>query len=302
MSEAWAAVNVAAALLWTEPGTKRPHDRLMLGAATDPAAWADGMDDDMRLWLVGRVDSQLLYGERVVVTERAGDWLRVAAADQRTDKDGRGYPGWLPAAQVCASGVVLDELGWLAIAVVTAPLAVLYADAAGREPVTGRSWHPRLPRLAAEGPMLAVRRPDGGVGYVAAAAASPLSPAPFDGERLLAEARRFLGLRYVWGGTSAWGFDCSGLTLRLYGSQGIVISRDADEQAAGGLAVARDDLLPGDLLFFAGPGGTGDIHHVGVYAGGDMMIHAPNSRSAVREESFADGRYGEEYWGARRYR
>ncbi len=106
----------------------------------------------------------------------------------------------------------------------------------------------------------------------------------------------------MWGGTSTWGFDCSGFCLRLYQSQGICIPRDADEQAAGGEAVSREDLLPGDLLFFAGPGGQGDIHHVGVYTGGDMMIHAPNSRAAVREEDFTAGKYGEEFWEARRYR
>lgn len=302
MSESWAAVNVSAAMLWTAPGAKRPHDRLMLGAATDPAAWADGMDEEMRLWLVGQTDSQLLYGERVVVLERTGDWLRVAAAEQRTVKDGRGYPGWLPAAQACGSDVFLREREALPAAVVTAPRTILYADAAGREVVGGLSWQTRLPLLAADGAMLAVRRPDGGVGYLARSEAATLSPAPFDGERLLAEARRFLDLRYVWGGTSAWGFDCSGFSLRLYQSQGITIARDADEQSAGGVAVAGDALLPGDLLFFAGPGGAGDIHHVGVYAGGAMMVHAPNSRSAVREDDFTAGKYGEEYWGARRYR
>lgn len=301
MSEHSAAVTVAAAMLWTAPGTKRPHDRLMLGAATDPAAWADGMDEAMRLWLVGQVDSQLLYGERVVVLARAGDWLKVAAAEQRTDKDGRGYPGWLPAVQLSDNRAYLEELAG-PIAVVTAPRTVLFADAAGREPAAGLSWQTRLPLLATDGAMLAVRRPDGRAGYLAADDAAPLSPAPFDGERLLAEARRFMGLRYVWGGTSAWGFDCSGFSLRLYHSQGIAIPRDADEQAAGGRPVAREELVPGDLLFFAGPGGVGDIHHVGVYAGGTMMVHAPNSRAAVREESFAAGKYGEEYWGARRYR
>jgi len=302
MSDCYAAVNVAAAMLWTEPGEKRPYDALMLGAATAPAAWADGMDEAMRLWLVGRVESQLLYGERVVVLEEQGGWLRVAAADQATARDGRGYPGWLPAVQVSDSPVFLQGLVDGPAAAVTAPRATLHVDAAGREALMELSWQTRLPLLAADDGMLTVRRPDGGVGYIAAAAAAPLSPAPFDGARLAAEARRFAGLRYVWGGTSVWGFDCSGFCLRLYQSQGIGIPRDADEQAAGGEAVTRDGLLPGDLLFFAGPGGQGDIHHVGVYTGGNMMIHAPNSRAAVHEEDFTAGTYGSEYWGARRYR
>lgn len=298
----FSTINVAAAMLWCEPGPKRDHDRLILGAATEPAAWADGMDEEMRLWLVGKVESQLLYGERVVVLDRAGEWLRVAAAEQATGRDGRGYPGWLPAVQVSDNGIFPAEMASLPPAAVTATRTFLYADAAGREPLAELSWQTRLPLLAAEGAMLKVRRPDGAVGYVSRAAAAPLSPAPFDGARLTAEARRFAGLRYVWGGTSAWGFDCSGFALRLYQSQGVAIPRDADEQAAGGTAVDAGELLPGDLLFFAGPGGQGDIHHVGVFAGGSTMIHAPNSRAAIREDDFTAGTYGEEFWGARRYR
>ena len=302
MTDYFAAINVSAAMLWSEPGAKRDHDRLMLGATTEPAAWADGMDEAMRLWLVGKVESQLLYGERVVVLGREGEWLRVAAVEQATGRDGRGYPGWLPAAQVSDNGIFAADMAALPTAVVTAPRARLYADAAGREPLAELSWQTRLPLLAAEGAMLKVRRPDGAVGYIAGTAAAPLSPAPFDGARLAAEAGMFTGLRYVWGGTSAWGFDCSGFALRLYQSQGVAIPRDADEQAAGGAAVDAGGLLPGDLLFFAGPGGRGDVHHVGVFAGGTRMIHAPNSRSAVREDDFTAGIYGTEYWGARRYR
>lgn len=296
------AVNAAAAMLWTEPGEKRPHDRLILGADAAPAAWADGMDEAMRLWLVGKVESQLLYGERVAVLERAGEWLKVAAVGQGTAKDGRGYPGWLPAAQTAADETFLRERETRPAAVVTTARTLLYAGADGRGPLCELSWQTRLPLVAAEGDWLAVRRPDGGLGFLRRADAALPSPALFDGGAMVAAARRFVGLRYVWGGTAAWGFDCSGLTYRLYQSQGIAIPRDADEQAAGGAAVERDDLAPGDLLFFAGPGGVGDIHHVGVYSGGGMMIHAPNSRSAVREERFTAGVYGEEYWGARRYR
>jgi cell wall-associated NlpC family hydrolase len=301
MSKDFVAVNVPLAVLWCEPGAKRDHDRLILGADPDPAAWADGMDEEMRLWLVGKVDSQLLYGEVLTVLERAGDWLKVAACEQATGKDGRGYPGWLPAAQVCGCRRYLADRKNLPVAVVTAAKGRLYAAGAGKE-APPLSWQTRLPLLAAEGDRLRVRRPDGGVGFLSADEAAADVTGAFDGEAMAATARRFFGLRYLWGGTSAWGFDCSGLSFRLYQAQGIALPRDADEQAAAGQAVAEADLQPGDLLFFAGKGGVGDIHHVGVYSGGGLMVHAPNSRSAVREEPFRAGVYGEEFWGARRYR
>lgn len=301
MGKGIVAVNVPLAVLWREPGAKRDHDRLILGAEPAPAAWADGMDEEMRLWLVGKVDSQLLYGEKLLVLEQAGDWLKVAACEQATSQDDRGYPGWLPAAQVCDCPRYLAERTSLPAAVVTASFGRLYAGKAGGKEFA-LSWQTRLPLLADHGNRLMVRRPDGSVGWLDGGEAVAAASGGFDGEAMAATARRFFGLRYLWGGTSAWGFDCSGLTFRLYQAQGIAIPRDADEQAAAGQAAAKEELLPGDLLFFAGKGGVGDIHHVGVYSGDGRMIHAPNSRSAVREEPFAAGVYGEEFWGVRRYR
>ncbi|MHB8985553.1 MAG: C40 family peptidase, partial [Eubacteriales bacterium] len=109
------------------------------------------------------------------------------------------------------------------------------------------------------------------------------------------------GLPYLWGGTSSYGFDCSGFTFRILQSQGLSIPRDADEQAREGVPVVKENLRPGDLLFFAAKEGRGQIHHVGIYSGGGRMVHAPDSSSSVREEEYDAGAYGEEYWGARRY-
>lgn len=298
----FAAVNVPLAVLWSEPGDKREYDRLILGASTAPAAWADGMDDEMRLWLVGKVDTQVLYGERLLILDRQGDWLKVIALEQATSQDRRGYPGWLPAAQVSASDTFLLEQADLPLAAVSAATTGIYGSPAPHALIGTASYQTRLPLLHADEAFFMVRLPDGGTGYLSLQDAAVGGQAGFSGVRLVAEARKFLDLRYIWGGTSAYGFDCSGFAMRLYQSQGVAIPRDADDQAHEGLPVSREELAPGDLLFFAGKGGQGSIHHVGVYAGGGLMIHAPNSRSAVREEAFSAGVYGEEYWGARRYR
>jgi cell wall-associated NlpC family hydrolase len=95
---------------------------------------------------------------------------------------------------------------------------------------------------------------------------------------LVRTAKEFLGLHYLWGGLSAWGYDCSGLTWAVYRTHGITIPRDADAQFAAGTPVSRAQMLPGDLLFYEHP----VVGHVAMYIGDGMMIEAPNSRSEVR--------------------
>ncbi|HSC74012.1 MAG TPA: C40 family peptidase [Gaiellaceae bacterium] len=106
-------------------------------------------------------------------------------------------------------------------------------------------------------------------------------------------ARMFLGVRYLWGGTSAFGFDCSGLIELAFRTAGFVIPRDADAQAHGGHTVSRTEIRPGDLLFF----GRSHVHHVTLYIGDGRMIEAPNSASTVRISPVRLT----DYAGARRY-
>ncbi len=98
-------------------------------------------------------------------------------------------------------------------------------------------------------------------------------------------ARRYLGIRYVWGGTSPSGFDCSGLTSYAYRAIGIDIPRTSRSQYRIGAFIPpnRLDLLqPGDLVFFGYEGSASRIHHVGMYVGGGSFIHAPQSGDVVR--------------------
>ena len=115
--------------------------------------------------------------------------------------------------------------------------------------------------------------------------------------RVVAAGRKFLGLQYLWAGTSGFGYDCSGFTYSVYRAYGVGLSRDADQQAVHGTAVARTSLQPGDLVFFRSSS-SGPIGHVGMYVGNGAMIDAPQTGKAVRIEPVSGYAY---YAGARRY-
>jgi cell wall-associated NlpC family hydrolase len=118
----------------------------------------------------------------------------------------------------------------------------------------------------------------------------------------LAEAKKYLGTPYLWGGsTPKTGFDCSGLVQWAYAKAGIHIPRVTDQQilASGGTAVTRSHLLPGDLVFFRDS--TGYVHHVGISLGGDKFIHAPHTGDVVKVSSLKDSYYAREFTGGRRF-
>lgn len=102
------------------------------------------------------------------------------------------------------------------------------------------------------------------------------------GQAIVNTARQYLGVPYVWGGTSPSGFDCSGLAQYVCRQNGISIARVASDQRNCGTYVSRDNLQPGDLVFFAK---GGSIHHVGIYIGDGNMIHAPQTGDVVKVSS-----------------
>jgi len=99
---------------------------------------------------------------------------------------------------------------------------------------------------------------------------------------LIATAESFLGVPYLWGGTSAHGIDCSGLTQRVYLLNGVGLDRDADQQALGGKPV--DVARPGDLFFF----GAERVTHTAIATGERTFIHAPQSGKSVQRGELTD--------------
>ena len=96
-------------------------------------------------------------------------------------------------------------------------------------------------------------------------------------------AMQYLGTPYVYGGESPGGFDCSGLVMYVFGQIGVSLPHNAAAQYGDGMPVSRDQLEPGDLVFFNGLG------HVGIYIGGGQFIHAPHTGDVVKISSLAAG-------------
>src|SRR4051812_12768745 len=106
-------------------------------------------------------------------------------------------------------------------------------------------------------------------------------------------AMRYLGTPYVWGGASPSGFDCSGLVMYAFAQVGVSLPHSSYAQYGMGSPVSRDQLQPGDVVFFDGLG------HVGIYVGGGSFIHAPHTGDLVKISSIS-GWYASTYVGARR--
>lgn len=123
-------------------------------------------------------------------------------------------------------------------------------------------------------------------------AAGTPPPARYGG--VVGIAMRYLGVPYKWGGASpSTGFDCSGFTLYVYAQVGISLPHYTGAQWNMGTPVSRDQLQPGDLVFF------NNLGHMGIYVGGGSFIHAPHTGDVVKISSMT-GWYAERYMGARR--
>jgi hypothetical protein len=230
------------------------------------------------------VVSQAVLSSDVTALEVIGAWAKVRTSDQ--------YTGWIPLnAMVPKPGAGVYS-GSGSMAQVTSMFAHIYreTDVTKHQPLITAPFESRLAvadEMKADARWLKIQLPDGAIGYVQRGDVT-LSPKTLTIPESIDLAKHFLGLPYTWGGSSSYGFDCSGFTQMLVRNRGIIMPRDADLQAAwtGVVQIKRDELKPGDLLFFGS--GPDHITHTGMYIGNGEFIHATTHDHPVVQISRLD--------------
>lgn len=247
--------------------------------------------------------SEGLAGERVEIAAELGSWRLVILSEQSD------LAGWVEFSRLTTEGSVERDDG--AVRAVanprTPPAGVSQSPQSGRAPLRTEASDGSaiIAHLGGGESFRAYRRrddfyfvklDDGRAGWLAkrfvelegtSSSSGSMTGAPWR-QSIIATAETYLGVPYVWGGTSRSGFDCSGLVWRVFKQNGMEIPRTAGPQYREGEKLNRGDLLPGDLVFFSTY--TSGPSHVGIYAGDGRFIQAESSDHGVRYSEL-DGAY-----------
>ena len=211
--------------------------------------------------------TQAIMGETMVRLDARGDWYLVMLDD--------GYHGWVRSWSVGEHPREAAE-SYIARAGAMVEASVAYGlsePRPGRLPVSDITAGTKVVTADKTGDYTGIELPGGKTGYLETALLEGLPEGIPARDSVLDRARRFLGIPYIWGGTSAKGFDCSGLVKRVFRMEGLETQRDADLQSAQGAPVdAGPGEIPEAALLFFGEGGR--ITHVAVSLGGGRFIHA----------------------------
>ncbi|QFT89804.1 Gamma-D-glutamyl-L-lysine endopeptidase [Bacillus sp. THAF10] len=296
-------VNVPVATIWTSFDSYRSLDKGAVSNPTDIKGWLQSLNFETRLELcdANLIQSQLLYGEELLVIDEKEDYFHILVPTQGSSKDDRGYPGWVPKCQVTR----LEDWDIVnhPIAVVTSNLTKLLTKDENER--LELSFQTVLPFLENAGSLVKVKLPDGNDGFLHSKDVSVYNKwadiPKGTGSDIVKTGEQFLDLPYLWGGMSGYGMDCSGFSYTMCKANGYIIPRDATDQAKEGTEIALGEIVPGDLLFFAYEEGKGKLHHVGIYYGDGKLLHSPKTGRDIEILPMKDTIYEKELCAARRY-
>ncbi len=289
----------------SDPGTASELTNALAATGTDYTEdiaiyptdrWAQVRISAASLRTAGRhaaeMATQAVMGTPLRILEPAGEWFRVQCPD--------GYIAYVPSSSIVEK--TADEMAkWRSARrfIVIDPYQIrayktpettsvreVVSDLVLGSIVEAVDEHPVL-----DHGRIHVKLPDGRTGYVDSSSVSPIeewASQPFDAQKILDTAYSMEGTPYLWGGTSTKALDCSGLAKVSYFSNGIILMRDASQQAkTGGRIEAKNwrSCLPGDLLFFGNS--SGKVTHVAIYDHGGNYVHSSGrvKRNSVDPES-----------------
>lgn len=304
MDSVWMCA-VPVATIWTSPESIRELDEPGITNPMSMNRWIAAMTLEERFALCkeSSVQSQLVYGEPVIVKEIQNGWAKVIAVWQRSVKDDLGYPGWVPLLQLKEAEPVGESKGVIRVDV---PKCQLWHLDHTPTPIV-LPFNTILPKTKTTEDWVTVKTPDGYRLIRKQDVCEASSIHHFDKyppSKAAERAVEFLDLPYFWGGMTSYGYDCSGLTYNMFKACGRFISRDASDQANDGIPIPTDNpdsWERGDLLFFADES-TGQIEHVGFYYGEGKMIHATSSKKgAIELRVLAETPYARRLCRVRRY-
>ena len=290
-------VNVATTFLWSK-NKEHPVQEKIKKQQTKRQFYTLSDEEVLSLYKDRLVDSELLYGDIVEVSEIVGEYAKVTVLKQAFKNEPKGYPGWVIAKDlVPVPQEWSEDLEQIAINQPTAK--ILFTE--DKQSFQFVSIGTTLSLLEETPSQYKVITPDG-IGFVAKEDAHLIENSSINAaEQLISLAKSFLDLRYVWAGTNAAGFDCSGFVYTLFRTFNVWLSRDAQEQVFEGEAHSYEEAIPGDLLFFAYKEGNGEVHHVGIYLGEDQMIHSQTPGSKVIITKLEGTKYQKELCAVRRF-
>lgn len=246
-----------------------------------------------------RVHSQLLYGESIFVDETMGDWAKIKAIEQKTSIYSDGYEGWVNISQFTTnvskfrnycetkpSVKIINKSSLLNLHKETIEL----------------SFMTTLPLINVEENNIVIMTPDGRLGRLDANDILIYEKGIRPSVDIVSILNKLKRIQFIGGGTSSYGFDCSGLTYRFYQFLGIEIPRNVLDQMKYGKSVDINEIQIGDLMFYR----TDEIdmelvNHVGIYMGDGLFISARRTGLPTKISHMLEPFYSNKLYDVRRY-